>query len=430
MELKELLDETVIPNKTFGNNGLSAVTPRSEKEIAEILKLAHEEGKKASIISGGTKRGYGGLIEEYDYLLSLANYKGIVEHTVGDMTVTVKPGTTIRELQSYLKEHNQMVSIDPNWPNDSTIGGVIAANESGPKRLKYGSARDLVIGLRVVYPDGSIIRTGGKVVKNVAGYDMNKLFIGSMGTLGVISEITLKLRPTPKYESLVVLSMQEDKLEELRSFAVEIQDSMIEPASLELLNPALSNKLLNRSGYNLLISFEDVENSVHFQEDWVEGHKPNGAKTDLLTGDDAREFWKEFSSLAPNGLQDQDVEEYLEAVLKIASKNLHVLDIIEETQRIQGKYHVEIEAHGGVGHGISHLILKGSQSSVTSAISHMQDFTKLKSGYATIKHLPLKLRSELNVWGETPSYYFLLQGIKAKVDPNNTLNYKRFIGGI
>ncbi|MDA6161842.1 FAD-binding oxidoreductase, partial [Escherichia coli] len=108
------------------------------------------------------------------------------------MTVTVRSGTRFKDLQDYLAKHNQKISLDPFWPENATIGGIIAANESGPKRLGYGSARDAVIGLRTVYPDGKVIRSGGRVVKNVAGYDMNKLFIGSMGTLGVISEITLK----------------------------------------------------------------------------------------------------------------------------------------------------------------------------------------------------------------------------------------------
>lgn len=420
----------MVPNKIFGNNGLSVLTPKSENEISEILKSAHNEKKRVSIIGSGTKNGYGGLVEEYDYLLSLANYKGIVEHTVGDMTVTVKPGTTFSELQNYLNQHHQMISIDPNWPNHATIGGIIAANESGPKRLKYGSARDLVIGLRVVYPDGSVIRTGGKVVKNVAGYDMNKLFVGSMGTLGVISEITLKLRPMPKYESLMIISVQENQLEQIRSFVVALQDSMVEPSSIELLNPTLSEKLRNSHTYNLLISFEDVENAVHYQEKWVEEHKPVGASTELLTLQQANEFWENFSSIAPHCLKDEEDSDCIEAVLKIGSKNLSVLSIIEESQRIQEEYHVEIQAHGGVGHGISNLFLKGTETSVKLTISHMRKFMQGKSGYVIIKHLSYQLRCELNVWGEIPSYFFLFKGIKEKIDPHNTLNHKRYIGGI
>ncbi|MFD2925122.1 FAD-binding oxidoreductase [Halobacillus naozhouensis] len=430
MELKETINEKRIPNKAFGNNGLSVLTPISESEISTILKAAQEEKKKVSVMGRGTKQGYGGGMEEYDYLLSLAKYKGIVEHTVGDMTVTVKPGTTISELQNYLHEHNQMVAIDPDWPGDSTVGGVIAANESGPKRLTYGSARDLVIGLRIVYPDGSVIRTGGKVVKNVAGYDMNKLFIGSMGTLGVISEITLKLRPAPKYESLVILSAAEDQLEKLRAFAVQLQDSMLEPGSLELLNPTLSYNLLNKHEYTLLISFEDVESSVQYQENWVENHKPAGTKTTRLSVQESKDFWAQFTANAPNCLHELCDSDEVEGILKIGSKNLDVFEIIEESHSIQEKYDMKVESHGGAGHGISHILLKGSETSMKLAIPYIRNIAEQKSGHATIKYLPLTLRTELNVWGSPPSYFFLFKGIKEKVDPHNTLNYKRFIGGI
>lgn len=235
-DLKSILPEDQIfegesQNHPLGNGGKVTVYPKLEEEISNVLQYANDNGKKISVVGGGTKRGFGGMTESADILLSLANYKGIVEHTVGDLTLTVKSGTTFKELQEYLNKHNQKISLDPAWPEYATIGGIIASNESGPKRLGYGSARDVVIGLRTVYPDGRIIRTGGKVVKNVAGYDMNKLFIGSMGTLGVLSEVTVKLRPLPKHESLILLSFPQGNLEEIRSFVISLLDSMMEPTA-------------------------------------------------------------------------------------------------------------------------------------------------------------------------------------------------------
>ena len=193
--------------------------------------------------------------KEADILLSLTQYSGIVEHIPGDMTLTVKSGTSFKEIQSYLAQYNQKIPLDPFFLENATIGGVIAANDSGPKRLGYGSARDVVIGLRMVYPDGKVIRSGGRVVKNVAGYDMNKLYIGSMGTLGVISEVTFKLRPISKYESITLINFPEGNLEVIRSFAVKVLDSMIEPVSLELLNPTLAEKLTNRKTLYVTVVF-------------------------------------------------------------------------------------------------------------------------------------------------------------------------------
>ncbi|MEK1829387.1 FAD-dependent oxidoreductase [Priestia megaterium] len=148
-------------NHFLGNNGSLHIKPTSEQEITAVLKYATEHGKKSSL-KGTVQKRVWGLIDTADLLLSLTEYSGIVEHTVGDMTVTVKAGTPFGELQTYLKTYNQQVSLDPALGEYATIGGVIAANESGPKRLSYGSARDAVIGMRVVYSDGTIVRSGEK----------------------------------------------------------------------------------------------------------------------------------------------------------------------------------------------------------------------------------------------------------------------------
>ncbi|WP_173916683.1 FAD-binding oxidoreductase [Halobacillus sp. Marseille-Q1614] len=433
METKNVLKssqlESAISNDMYGNNGAAVHSPVSESEISELLQHANQEGKKVTILSGGTKRGYGGLRNDYDIVLSLADYKGIVEHTPGDMTVTVRPGTTVKELQEFLKEFSQMVSLDPSWPEQATIGGIIASNESGPKRMKYGSARDLVIGLRVAYPDGTIIRTGGKVVKNVAGYDMNKLFIGSMGTLGVITEITMKLRPIPKCESLVKISVPNENLKDVQTFAVKIQDSLMEPVTLELLNPSLSKRLLNKENYHLLIGLEDVENSVRHQAKWIESNKPEGTTAQILNESEAELFWRRFSKASPNSLAHPETEE-TQAVLKISTKNMDVFEIIREAEALQANSPINIEIHGGMGHGITYAILTGKKSEIISAIGKLRDQAEMRKGYAVAKHLPYEWRKEVDVWGPQPAYFFLLKDIKKKVDSNNTLNHQRFVGGI
>ncbi|MGI8314659.1 FAD-binding oxidoreductase [Halobacillus mangrovi] len=427
MNMKGISEQDVSFEDKFGNKGAKILKPTTEAEISEIISEADEENINVTIESGGTKRGYGGVKTAYDWTLSLSDYKGVVEHNVGDMTVTVRAGTTIADLQDFLRQHNQMVSIDPDWPDQATIGGVISSNESGCKRLKYGSARDLVIGLRVVYPNGEIIRTGAKVVKNVAGYDMNKLFIGAMGTLGVITEITMKLRPIPKYESLVQVSVPKEKSDELKTLAVSIQDSVIEPVSLELVNPSLSKKLMGREEYMLLIAFEDVEKSVHFQEEWMENHRPQGSFIEVIRQDKAREFWRTFSALAPNSLQDEQSAS-TQVILKIGSKNMDVFKIMKDSESISSS--VSIEAHGGMGHGISQYTLTGEEAEVLKAIRELRNVAESKKGYAIGKHLPYKLRKEVGAWGEKTPSFFLFQGIKQKVDPRNTLNHQRFIGGI
>lgn len=413
----------------FGNGGAVTVFPNTEEEIASLLKYANETNKKVNVIGGGTKRGFGGTADNADLLLSLANYKGIVEHVPGDMTLTVKSGTAFNEIQDYLLKFNQKIALDPFLPDRATIGGIIAANESGPKRLGYGSARDAVIGLRIVYPDGKVIRSGGKVVKNVAGYDMNKLFIGAMGTLGVVSEITLKLRPITKAESLLLLKFPGASMETVKAFAIHILDTVVEPLALELMNPTLSEKLINEKVFTLAISFEDVESSVQYQEEFVRNIQPSGTELTVLKAHDAKSFWAGFYGNVPNANEPVGGNE-IAATLKIGTVNMDVTEILKVCESVQDTHNLLVEAHGGLGHGISQVVLRGAEQDIISAIQTLREKAVQLNGYAVVKHLPLTLRRQVPVWGEKPAYQFLLDGVKAKVDPNRILNPGRYVGGI
>jgi glycolate oxidase FAD binding subunit len=443
MEVKELLiDEGLSEIKAYfkefqlreedqhhplGNSGRVGFSPKTEEEISTILSYANTKGHSLFIMGNGTKRGYGGLLEKADILLSLAQYTGIVEHNPGDMTVTVKSGTPFQEIQNYLAQYNQKIPLDPFYPKNSTIGGIISANDSGPKRMGYGSARDNVIGLRMVYPDGTIITSGGKVVKNVAGYDMNKLFIGAMGTLGVVSEVTMKLRPIPKYESILFVSFPENNLEEIQAFAVKVLDSMIEPISLEILTPSLAGKLTNINQYTLLISFEDVKSSVHYQENVIRSIAPEKTTLTSLSQNEAKSFWDRFYHQDPNGLANLPSTV---AVLKIGVTNLDVIKILKEAELIGDTSHVSIEAHGGLGTGLSQTTIRGASDDVVTAIKLIRNQAVNLGGYAVVKHLPFSLRKIVNVWGDQTASHFLFEGIKQKIDHNQILNPSRFVGGI
>lgn len=194
-------------------------------------------------------------------MLSSRQLTGIVEHSAGDLTITVRAGTPYSEIQTYLREHSQFIPIQPPAADDSTVGGLVATAASGPERILYGSWRDNVLGLRVVYPNGNVIRTGGKVVKNVAGYDMNKLFVGSYGSLGFISEITLRVRPYPKHKEILIA--QSDRLKELTELAALVLASECIPSRLELSsNPAAG-------GYELAIGCDEVGSAASYQAERI-----------------------------------------------------------------------------------------------------------------------------------------------------------------
>jgi glycolate oxidase FAD binding subunit len=415
------------PNHPLGNSGRVTIFPKTEEEISSILEHANTYKHTVIIAGGGTKRGFGGLLEKADIQLSLAQYTGIVEHNPGDMTLTIKSGTPFQEIQNHLAAYNQKIPLDPFFPEAATIGGIISANDSGPKRLGYGAARDNVIGLRMVYPDGSLIRSGGKVVKNVAGYDMNKLFIGAMGTLGVISEVTLKLRPITKYDSILLVSFPNSSLEEVSASAVKVLDSLVEPISLEIINPSLAGKLTNTTQYTLLISFEDIKSSVRYQEDVIRNMMPDKTTIKSLSEIEAKSFWNTFYQHQPHGIANASGTE---AVLKIGVINLDVIKLLQEAELIGDSCHVSIEAHGGLGTGICQMAIKGASDDVLSAIRLVRETAVQLGGYAIIKHLPFSFRKEANVWGNKTASQFLFEGIKQKIDQNGILNPNRFVGGI
>lgn len=428
---EDQLYETNYDPHPLGNSGFVTVYPRTEEEISMILEQITEKEKTVTVVGGGSKQGFGGLTESSDVLLSLAQYKGIVEHSPGDLTLVVKSGTTIKEINDYLHKYNQMLPIDAPLPEFATIGGVVAANDSGPKRFKYGSLRDNVLGLRMVDPNGKVIRTGGKVVKNVAGYDMNKLYIGSMGTLGVISEVTLKLRPIPNFESLVLLHFSVHNEADLNGFIKKLLDSTIEPTTIELLNGTLSLHLTGRYANTLAIHLSDVEKAVIYQESWLKNERPANVQIQMIRNDEAIDWWGKFSLLYPkNALNIEFSSKEIVSALKISSKTSDVTKIVFFLDQLADKYNISIKSNGGIGHGITRVYFKAQLDDLLKVIEEIRSFVIKLSGYAIVTHLPLFVRKQIDIWGESPTYLPILKAIKHQIDPKHLMNRHRFIGGI
>ncbi len=174
------------------------IAPADTQQIAEVLRFANENGLTAMPVGSGSKLGWGNPVAPH-IELSLARMDKVREHSWHDLTCTVEAGCTWRTMQTELARHGQMVALDPLWAGRATIGGIVAANDGGALRLKFGSLRDLIIGMTVVLADGTIAKTGGKVVKNVAGYDLHKLMTGSFGTLGAIASVNFRLHPVERH---------------------------------------------------------------------------------------------------------------------------------------------------------------------------------------------------------------------------------------
>src|SRR5437773_12394003 len=208
------------------------IEPGAERELAEILRLSNEAGLAVIPRGNGTKLGWGNPPTRADLILSTTRLNEIIEHAWADLTVTVEAGCTIQRLQETLAEHGQRLVLDPLWPEKATIGGVLSANDSGALRLRFGALRDLIIGATIALPDGTLASSGGKVVKNVAGYDLPKLVTGAYGTLGIITRAVFRLHPLPR--ATKTFSFTAESFPALQQNILAIQDSHLAHTSLQV----------------------------------------------------------------------------------------------------------------------------------------------------------------------------------------------------
>ena len=178
--------------------------PRTAEEAAALVRQCGADGQTVRVRGGGTKLGWGTPAPDTDIEISTSSLNELLEHNEGDLTTIVEPGVRLDDAQKRYAKKGQMLALDPPTLGDATIGGVLAAGDSGPLRHRYGAPRDLVLGMTVALSDGTVAKSGGRVIKNVAGYDIAKLFCGSFGTLGLILQVALRLHPRPPRTVTVV----------------------------------------------------------------------------------------------------------------------------------------------------------------------------------------------------------------------------------
>src|SRR5215469_3092197 len=206
--------------------------PDNETELAAALRCADAAGVSVVPRGGGTKLGWGNRPVRADLILSTARLNRVIEHAWADLTVSVEAGCTIQNLQNALAQHGQHIAIDPLWPDRATIGGILSTNDSGTLRIRYGALRDLIIGVTIALPDGTLASSGGKVVKNVAGYDLQKLITGALGTLGVITRAVFRLHPLP--HSTRTFSFAARDAADANRLVLAIQDSKLAHTGLQV----------------------------------------------------------------------------------------------------------------------------------------------------------------------------------------------------
>ena len=267
--------------------------PASPEQVAAALRLCSEANATVTPWGGGTAMAIGNPPRQVDIVIGLERLNRLVEHDQANLTATVQSGHRLAALQEVLARHNQFLPFDPPAPARATVGGVVATNLNGPRRSYYGSVRDLVIGMKVVLASGEQIKAGGKVVKNVAGYDMCKLFVGSLGTLGIITEVTLRMAPIPETEATLIAS---GTLLEVQQFAHELSRSKLLPSAVLLLNVPTSKATdLVQSDWRVAVRCEGFAETVaRHLRDAASMAQKIGLVTATLRENDHRRFWDEM----------------------------------------------------------------------------------------------------------------------------------------
>ncbi|HYL69539.1 MAG TPA: FAD-binding oxidoreductase [Candidatus Limnocylindria bacterium] len=384
----------------------SFVEPGNERELAAVLRLANEEGLVVIPRGSGTKLGWGNLPARADLLLSTARLDKIIEHVWADLTVTVEAGCTWHELQESLSRHGQRLALDPLWPGRATVGGILSTNDSGALRLRFGSLRDLIIGVTIALPDGTLASSGGKVVKNVAGYDLPKLITGAFGTLGVITRAIFRLHPLPKIARTVSASM--GNLDAAQRVLDAVQDSKLAHAAMQL-------RAAGDAAAKVDVLFEGTETGLAAQEThlkkllepMVVTEAPASvwnARQELWFGSDSAVIAK--FSLLPVGIANG-----METVRRVASIN-------------QVRWKAIAQATG-----IGWLRLDGSPDHLRAVLRELRTELELGGGSLVILHRPAEMAA-FESWGNAGDALPLMRAVKQQFDMKSTLNPGRFVGGI
>ncbi|MDI3318004.1 MAG: FAD-binding oxidoreductase [Bacillota bacterium] len=403
--------------------------PGSEEELARLLQEAYQQGRAVLPQGGASQWQLGEPPAAADLLLSLRGLRGVTEYAPEELVVRVAAGTRLDELQAFLRPHGQWFPVEPVAVPGGTVGGLLATGASGARRLAFGTPRDAVTGLRFVLPDGRRMHNGARVVKNVAGYDVMRLLVGSLGTLAVISEAWLRVRPLPeRRETLLVLaSGTPPATRELEDLARRLLASELLPTALELLDPSASSTLGLSPRPCLAVELQGGEREVAYQRDRLAtlagegGAAPARLSLDRLEEGSSDDFWWRFHHRLP--------EAALVARAGVALADLPA--VLEEADRRE----LEAARVAGPGHGVLRLFATPAEEEAAldrwaGFLRHLREVVEARGGALVLEKAPERLRGRLSAWGAPPPSVELMRAIKARFDPRGLLNPGRFVGGI
>jgi len=383
--------------------------PATLDDCAEVMAQAARDRLRLGFIGGGTALGLGAPPTGLDAVIRTERLARIVEHAPADMVVLVEAGVTVAALQAALAPHGQRLALDPPAPERATLGGVIAAAGFGPLRARYGAVRDLIIGVTLVLADGTVARGGGKVVKNVAGFDLPKVACGSLGTLGMIAAAAFRLHPLP--EAVQTVAIAGVSPAQVVALTAAVRDAQLEPTC------AVALGTTGESSCDLALRFEGFRQGIAPQVARCEQlARSAGVRAAVLADGEAAAFWRRHDAVR-TGASDEQRAQLRLGVHALPSRFPDI------APRLAALGEFAWYATLGLGFVTGAAPDAGAVSTARAALT-------TADGWLVIHDAPAALRGAVDPWGPVPGSFAVMRQLKHRFDPDRRLNPGRYVGGL
>ena len=415
-----------------GIRPLYEARPDDVAGIADALRFA-DLGELAVVIwGGGTRIGLGNIPTGYDMAIDVTGLDRIVDHTPGDLTATVEAGITIASLQEALGRHGQLLAVDPPLPDRATLGGTLAIGTSGPLKWQLGSIRDTVIGMKVVQADGTVTKSGGQVVKNVSGFDMARMHIGALGTLGVIAEVSLKLTPQPAGEATVLAGF--DRSGQCIEAALGLFRSGLMPLALAVFDAEAELRMGTRGpgnagaqgGWRLAVRLGGRPRTLDRQVRECRA-AVGSAGADVLDAADAAPLWRALGDFGWDRATRPMLGFRANVTPSEVAPLIHGIESIDHTDGLDPA----IVAHPAHGTVLASWLGDGRvRAPIPGILDRMHGLVSQASGHLVVEQAPLAARAGIDVWGGAGGPERVARELKSRFDSKGILNPGRSAGGV
>ena len=386
------------------------VEAESRTAVAAALQWASQHSLSVVIRGSGTKLGWGAVPAPFDVLLDVSRVNRIIDHRSGDLTVSVEAGARLGDVNQRLRQHGQWLALDPPFADAATIGGLLATNDSGPQRHRFGTPRDLVIGIEIATMDGRIAKAGGQVVKNVAGYDLSKIMSGSFGSLGAIVSATFKLSPVPA-ASTTVLIPHLDSDAAVRVVEA-IAASQLEPVAFELDMRTTHAPRGGTSDIACMLRFASVPAAVEAETANASGRIATVHPAfRVLTGDNEQDYWRQYGR---RPWEEPGI------IVRASWLPGNLAAMLATVRALSAEASLEITGRLATGSGLFRIDAnREAQLDVVARMRASEVF-----GNVVVLRAPADLKSRALVWG-TPGATSVAAALKRELDPGGLLGAGR-----